>query len=57
MGAAIPFSVREVKSQRESEETGKGLSAKGELVVEVKRCCINILFHGMCRFLILDWTE
>ena len=36
MGAAIPFSVREVKSQRESEETGKGLSTGGELVVEVK---------------------
>ena len=49
MGAAIPFSVREVKSQRESEERGKGPSAKAELVVEVKRC-INILFH---RFLFI----
>ena len=36
VGAAIPFSVREVKTRKESEGTGKGLSTKGEIVVEVK---------------------
>ena len=37
MGAAIPFSVREVKSLNGSKETGKGgLSTKGEVVIEVK---------------------
>ena len=37
MGAAIPLSVREVKSLNGSKETGKGgLSTKGEVVIEVK---------------------
>ena len=44
MGAAIPFSVREVLSRKESEETETGLSTKGELVIEVKGGA-NILLH------------
>jgi len=36
VGAAIPFSVREVQSGKGSAtETGKGLSTKGEIVIEV----------------------
>ena len=37
VGAAIPLSVREVKIPKESEEAGKALSTKGEIVIEVKR--------------------
>ena len=42
VGAAIPFSVREVKIPKESEEAGKAPSTKGEIVIEEKRS-INVL--------------
>ena len=54
MGAAIPFSVREVLNGTECEE--KDLTAR-EIVVEVRLICELLSMTGIFRFWTLGWAN
>ena len=54
MGAAIPFSVREVLNGTECEE--KDLTAR-EIVVEVRQRCELLSRKGTFRSWTLGWTN
>ena len=54
VGAAIPFSVREVSNGTECEE--KDLTAR-EIVVEVRQRCELLSMIGIFRSWTLGWTN
>ena len=54
MGAAIPFSVREVLNGTESVE--KDLTTR-EIVVEVRLICELLSMTGIFRFWTLGWAN
>ena len=54
MGAAIPFSVREVSNGTECEE--KDLTAR-EIVVEVRLICELLSMTGIFRSWTLGWAK